>query len=124
MAIYLVLCQNSVFLSFLKMYIALKPCEWVLEAVIVFVVLDMRAPRLKARPLRYPVGCGLENGRWRKPEMSRILRQFLIRPMLRRHGAPGQKLVVDMISKHPCQAGVGRYWAAIRFLLHIEISRS
>ena len=67
MAIYLVLCQNSVFLSFLKMYIALKPCEWVLEAVIVFVVLDLRAPRLKARPLRYPVGCGLENGKWRKP---------------------------------------------------------
>ena len=53
--------------------------EYVLEAVvIVFLVLELSAPRLKARPLRHPVGYGLENGKWRRPEMSRILRQIVI----------------------------------------------
>ena len=41
-------------------------------------VLELSAPRPKARPLRHPVGYGLENGKWRRPEMSRILRQIVI----------------------------------------------
>ena len=66
-------------LSWIKISKKGKICEYFLEAVIVFIVLDLSAPRLKARPLRHPVGCGLRNGKWRKPEMSRILRQIVIR---------------------------------------------
>ena len=70
---------SQITLSWIEISKKGKICEYFLEAVIVFIVLDLSAPRLKARPLRHPVGCGLRNGKWRKPEMSRILRQIVIR---------------------------------------------